>query len=280
MNKESLIEFNERGHTLSAPEVSSGASTEGPDFTPDSHEGAPQIVFPPDTRKQITDTTQYPWTTIGQLWMVFPNGETYTGTGTLIDGQHVLTAAHNLYGKDIGGWAKTVYFIPARNGDERPYGNVAASRLFITEDYFTLSPPDPNRIADGGIEDYTLYTQDYAVVRLKEPLDLPIMGIVAASNTQLNGSNARITGYPGDRPAGTMWTDRGPLAKPDEHFLFYKINTWRGESGAGLFVDLDLPDGKSIVGVHVAGDQKLDSNFAVRLTNEEVNNIKAWMRAI
>lgn len=279
MNKESLAEFNDHGHPLSVPEVRLGASSDGAAFARDSLEGAPQIVFPPDKRQRVTETTEYPWITIGQLWMSFPNGESYTGTGTLIDRQHVLTAAHNVFGKDIGGWAKTVYFMPARNGDQLPYGTVPASRLFITEDYYTLSPPDPNRNADGGVKDYTLYTQDYAVVRLKEPLDLPIMGFLAASNTQLNESKARITGYPGDKPAGTMWTEEGPLAKPDEHFLFYKINTWRGESGAGLLVDLEMPYGKSIVGVHIAGDQKLDSNFAVRLTNEEVSNIKAWMRA-
>lgn len=36
--------------------------------------------------------------------------------------------------------------------------------------------------------------------------------------------------------------------------------------------------GESIVGVHVAGDRRLETNFAVRLTNTEINQVKAWMR--
>ncbi|WP_426564647.1 trypsin-like serine peptidase [Angustibacter sp. McL0619] len=270
--------FAEEGHALSVPEPQSGQSADGATFTVGSPDGAPQIVFPPDDRKKVTDTTTYPWNTIGELRMAFPNGETYTGTGTLIDKQHVLTAAHNVFGNDIGGWAKTVYFQPARNGEHYPYGNVGATKVFITEGYYTLSPADPNATSDGNVEDYTLYTEDYAVVRLQRPLDLPFMGTFAASDTQLDGAQARITGYPGDKPEGTMWTAAGPLAKPDQHFLFYKVDTWKGQSGSGLFVDLDLPYGKSVVGVHVAGVRRLETNFAVRLTNAEIKQIIAWMR--
>lgn len=277
MNDRSSAVFAEEGHTLSSPEIPF-EELPAEAYTTGSAEGAPTIVFPPDKRTRVTDTRIYPWSTIGELRMAFPNGKTYTGTATLIDEQHVLTAAHNVFGNDIGGWAKTVYFQPARNGDHYPYGTVGGSKVFITEDYFTLSPPDPNRNSDGTVEDYTLYTQDYAVVRLQRPLKLPFMGTYAASDTQLDDAPVRITGYPGDKTEGTMWTAAGPLAKPDEHFLFYKVDTFRGESGSGLFVDLDLPIGKSIVGVHVAGDRKLGTNFAVRLMNTEIYQIKAWMR--
>lgn len=268
MSRDTLSDFPRQGHLLDTPAGSS----------PDGDGERVGIVFPPDERVRVTDTTNYPWLTIGQLWMSFPNGKSYTGTGTLIDRQHVLTAAHNVFGRDIGGWAKEVYFMPARDGDHKPYGTLPAARVFITEEYFTLSPADPNETPDGNVEDYTLYTEDYAVVRLQKPVDLPIMGMVAATDRQLDGAVARITGYPGDKPDGTMWTDTGPIAKPDAHFLFYKIDTWKGESGSGLFVDLPLPEGKSIVGVHVAGSRRLDSNFAVRLTDHEVKQVIDWMR--
>lgn len=235
----------------------------------------PEIVFPPDTRTRVLDTTVFPFIAQGELTMQFPNGHTYTGTGTLIDRQHVLTAAHNVFGNDIGGWARNLWFAPARNGGNVPYGFLPATRLFITEEYYTLSPPDPNSVP---VEDYTLYTEDYAVVRLRDPIDLPILGIYAAPDDELRGA-IQISGYPGDKPEGTMWTDSKPLTGMDEHFLFYRINTYRGQSGAGLLADIPLPIGKTIVGVHVAGDARLGTNFAVRLDDDKIGTIQRWMRS-
>ena len=158
-------QFNPEGHVLSTPVIVGGRTDSGAVYTTAGAPGLPQIVFPPDTRTEVDDTRAYPWNTIGQLVMSFPNGKTYTGTGTLVDRQHVLTAAHNVFGNDIGGFVETVYFIPARNGDEMPYGVYGASRVFITEEYYTLSPADPNATPAGDVEDYTQYSQDYAIER-------------------------------------------------------------------------------------------------------------------
>lgn len=235
----------------------------------------PAIVFPPDTRTRVMDTTSFPFEAQGQLIMQFPNGEEYTGTATLIDHQHVLTAAHNLFGNDIGGWARNVWFIPARNGDKKPYGTLAATKIFITEEYYTLSPPDPNSVP---VEDYTLYTQDFGVVRLRDPIKLPILGMYAARNSEIGGE-IQISGYPGDKPEGTMWTDKKPLTSTSDEFLFYRINTYRGESGASLLADISLPVGKTIVGVHVAGDERLKTNFGVRLDDAKIDIIRKWMNS-
>lgn len=236
----------------------------------------PQIVFPPDNRQRVTDTTAYPYITQGQLIMQFPNGKRYHGTGTLIDKQYVLTAAHNLFGNDIGGWANAVWFAPARNGDDVPYGFLPASSIFVTEDYRTLSPPDPNSVP---VEDVTLYTEDFGLVRLKDPINLPFMGMYAASDAELNRV-IQISGYPGDKPEGTMWTDHGVPTGVSEEFLFYRISTFRGQSGAALIADIPLPIGKTIVGVHVAGAEDLDTNFAVRLDNWKIKKVQEWMNSV
>lgn len=240
--------------------------------------GTPAIVFDPDTRQRVTPTTEFPWNTMGQLIMTFPNGKTYSGTGVLVDPQHVLTAAHNLFGNDIGGWAKEVWFIPARDGDDRPYGTMPAKTIFVTEEYRSLSPADPNATPTGTVEDVTKYTEDYGLVRLQAPLKLPIFGMYPASDHELQAP-ARITGYPGDKPQGTMWTDEKKLTNEDEHFLFYKINTYKGQSGSAIIQDLPLPVGKTIVGVHVAGSTKLNTNFAVRLDNDKLRRIRGWMQS-
>lgn len=261
------------GHEL----IASDASSRAPEPTP-AGGVTPAIVFNPDTRQRVTPTTEFPWKAMGQLLMKFPNGQTYSGTGVLVDKQHVLTAAHNLFGNDIGGWATEVWFIPARDGDARPYGSLPAQNIFVTEEYRTLSPADPNATPTGTVTDYTQYTEDYGLVRLREPVELPIFGMYAASNQQLRAP-ARITGYPGDKPAGTMWTDEKSLNNADDHFLFYKINTYKGQSGAAIIEDLGLPVGKTIVGVHVAGSTKLDINFGVRLDEDKLAQIRDWMQS-
>jgi glutamyl endopeptidase len=274
--------YQKTGQLLTAPRVEIRETENGEVFTRtlETLEPQPQIVFPPDTRTQVRQTTEFPYIAMGQLVMDFPNGKRYTGTGTLIDGRHVLTAAHNLYGNDSGGWALRVWFVPARNGDEMPFGILEAEKIFITEEYKTLSPPNPNATWQGNVDDCTPYTEDYGLVRLKKAINLPILGMYAASNHVLN-CPARITGYPGDKaPENTMWTDSKNLTfPPDDTFLFYRINTFNGQSGAAVIADLDLPVGKSIVGIHVAGDPKLRTNFGVRLTRDIINQVLAWMNS-
>src|SRR5690606_31347750 len=121
-----------------------------------------QIVFPDDRRTRVADTTKYPYRAIGWLEMTFPNGDTYTGTGTLIGAYHVLTAAHNLYGQELDGWVKRVTFTPAKNGNSNPpWGSANAARVRIPEEYVHLSPPSP---FGGVVDDVTKYIYDFGLV--------------------------------------------------------------------------------------------------------------------
>lgn len=235
-----------------------------------------KIVFPPDSRVRVTPTTAFPWNTIGQLIMKFPNGKTYGGTGTLIDEWHVLTAAHNLYGNDKGGLAVDVTFIPAFDAGTMPYGSAKAARLFVTDDYTHLSPPDPEETPVLDPNDVTQYTEDYAVIRLKTPFNLPYLTMAAPFDEDIQGTDARITGYPGDKTFGQMWTAHGPLGAPDDEFLFYKIDTFKGESGSAVTVVGEGSPYPVIWGVHVAGSAALGTNWAVRLTEDRIDQINRW----
>lgn len=235
-----------------------------------------QIVFPPDHRARVTPTTSAPWNSLGQLVMRFPNGDTYSGTGVVIDERHVLTAAHNVFSSELGGFVTRCVFLPARDGTTL-HGSVEANGAHITEEYRTLSPADPDSLPEGGVTDYTLYTEDYAVVRLASAIDNPALAPLAASDHQLDHAAVGVAGYPGDKqPPDTLWASSGNLGAPDDEFLFYQIDTFRGQSGAPVL----LPQGQhapAIVGVHVAGDSRLQANFAVRLTPERVAQIQEWV---
>ena len=216
---------------------------------------------------------------MGQLTMRFPNQEVYVGTGTLIDELHVLTCAHNLYSKEDGGWATSVDFVCARNGPHEPYGRVLARRLWIPEEYRTLDAPNPNR-SNGYVAEVTQFLYDYGVVSLREPLEAPgSVPLYASPDSKLQKRHIGIWGYPGDKPAGTMWGTEGAPPTTSESLLFYRLATFNGQSGSGvLFRTSTVP---KVVGIHVAGDQALGTNFAVRLTEEIIAQIRGqWVGGV
>jgi V8-like Glu-specific endopeptidase len=71
-----------------------------------------------------------------------------------------------------------------------------------------------------------------------------------------------------------MWTEKGNIDSFDEEFLFYTIDTSKGQSGAAVEMRKSYP---AAIGVHVAGSKKLKTNFAVRLTEDKVSTIQSWM---
>lgn len=235
-----------------------------------------EIVFPPDQRVRIADTSTFPVRRIGRLEMTFPNKKVYSGTGTLIDDYHVLTAAHNLWGKELGGWATGVSFTPAQNGpNDAPYGTGWAKRLDVPEEYRTVAPPSPLLTPGGVVVDYTQYVYDFGLITLDRAFDGTEIGLFAFDDGALMADPVSIIGYPGDKPVGTMWGETGRLGSVAEEFLFYKIDTYKGQSGSSLL--RSRQGAVYSAGVHVAGSQTLDTNFAVRLNQDNIDQILAWM---
>ncbi len=243
--------------------------------------GTSDIVFPPDTRTRVDDTTAWPYNTIGLVQMRFPNGKRFLGTGTLINENHVLTCAHNLYSAEDGGSAVEVVFSPGRNGEETPYGTYYAKTIYYPELYSRLAPQNPNENPGGVVEDYSHYLYDYGLIRLNKIVDRDMhFGLFAATDEQLRAMDVNITGYPGDkRPRKTMWQANGTFDNGiSDDFLFYTIDTYKGESGSAVngFVP-DTPPYRQIVGIHVAGSVRKQTNFAVRLTLDKMYQILEWM---
>ncbi|MFB9991912.1 trypsin-like serine peptidase [Deinococcus oregonensis] len=247
------------------------------------------IVFPPDTRVRIQATETYPYSATGQLQLKFKANPqtTYIGTGTLIGDTYVLTAAHNLWDSALGGYATSVVFTPGRNADAAPFGTAPASALYVPEDYITAAPPslltDPN---GGVVKDVTPFLSDFALIQLAKaaPLAAGRCRVQAYTDQTILNSPVILSGYPVDRqPAGSQWMWQSqpgqvrPSGDSGEHFLFYTLSTYGGQSGAGLLI----PDNTSrgICGVHVAGDAQLKTNFAVRINAENLDTIQAWQHS-
>lgn len=236
-----------------------------------------RIPFPPDHRERITPVTAPPWLAMGQLIMTFGHHGVYAGSGSLIAPDIVITAAHNLWDDQLGGFATKVVFIPARDGDVAPYGSLRGKKLHIPDLYRLQAPPNPNT-HDGDVKEVTRYLYDYGVVILEDAFwDTPLLNLNPASDEALHLQPAWVSGYPGDKPQGTLWEAQGPQQVEDE-LLLYSTATYRGQSGGPVTVALGPQSVRQIVGIHVAGDPDLERNFAVRITQDVLDEIHGWIR--
>ena len=76
----------------------------------------------PLTFEQITNTRVAPFNAIVYIETLWPNGRRSMGTGFLLRPDMIITAGHNMYFYEFGGWGRSNVIIPAVNGHETPFG--------------------------------------------------------------------------------------------------------------------------------------------------------------
>ncbi|MGB7069896.1 MAG: trypsin-like peptidase domain-containing protein [Pyrinomonadaceae bacterium] len=259
-------------------------------------------VFDSDTRDRvpISQTLAVPYRWICRLTVpnVNPTEKGYgAGTGVLVGPRHVLTAAHVLIsetdpGKTVGDRLRVQ---PARNGQDKPFEEVRVAGWQVNPQWIL-------RHGNG----WRLQPQhDYGLVTLKKDVsawrDRRLGGcslgywglpdrcgagsIVGITPNLITGQNATVTGYPGDRPAATLWIADGALNHDNRlDMLIHTIDTKGGQSGAPVWI---MRNGVAcLVGIHsgasgrwssdASGTSTLTHNAAVILTPATVNNIESW----
>ena len=183
-------------------------------------------------------------------------------TATLIGPKHLLTAAHCVYNQQVGLWQNNLDFIPAKvNSTHIPFGRYEWRTVYA-----------PSRFIEGDLDP----VYDFAVVELEEPIGNEIgwAGVRAISEKE-DIKLIRMTGYPGDKPQGTMWTVACP-AGVENNKVVYQCDTFAGMSGSGIFTyDDESSEPGHIVGVHSYGG--IDSNGGVSINRERLKIISSWI---
>jgi len=221
-----------------------------------------ESIIGQDGRVKISPTTSFPYRTICKLYMIFGTNQ-YIGSGAIIDKNHVLTAAHNVYQKDEGGWVDSMLIIPAKDGSSEPYGSSTPKTIRVLSEWIINENPN----------------YDFAVITLYDDLGLSTgwMGRMTSDYSDpIYSGPLNIAGYPGDLDNGEyMYAsyENGDHATEFKHY--YYLDTFGGMSGSPVWIY----DGSNryIISVHAYGGTNMNSG--TRIDRVKFDTIEDWLLA-
>lgn len=231
-----------------------------------------------DGRDRVVDTRRYPFSAICALRMIDVGGKGWAGTGCMISQSLVLTAGHNIYKHDRGGFVKHATVYPGLNGSTNsPPFPAAGSKTFLTVKAWTVGRDQE---------------MDFGAIVLPTPLgkQCGYFSVSKLTDGTLNGLAVSVSGYPLDcpakgtarvalcgRPASTQWADQGNITYVEPTRLRYNMDTTEGQSGAPVFAHFDdKKDPFQVVGVHNYGHESF--NAATRINQAVFDMIVKWLK--
>lgn len=233
-----------------------------------------ESIIWPDDRTKVTDTSVYPWRTVCNLLMTFPDGAQGGCSGAIVgrsDGHGflVLTAGHCIYSHGNGGWATSVKVIPGLNDDYMPY-NYAWGAYLRSYTGWTVSG---------------MTQHDWGVVTLDRSVGdfTGWMGRMTASpSNSMYTSILNTAGYPGDKGGDTMWFDWDYGHSADEYNHWYYMDTYAGQSGSPVW--RFTGDSRYILTTHTCGTAGCGisgkgCNHGTRLNSDKFDRITSWVNS-
>ncbi len=224
-----------------------------------------ETVHGPDNRTRITATSVYPWRAHASLLITAADNSQWIGTGWFIGPRTLMTAGHVVYIKGSGvagrdGWVKRIQVMPGRNGSALPYGSVTSTNFRSVTGWTGSASGDENF--------------DYGAILLPTALGTTTgwFGFGVYADADLLGTVGNISGYPGDKPAGTQWYDARKIASVNSRKVFYDIDTAGGQSGSAVYRIIN--NDRFAFAVHAYGGAS--TNSGTRIVTPVYNNMVAW----
>lgn len=221
----------------------------------DDHEIAPFAIIGTDNRSKVTNTTEYPYSCIGSIYVKTVSNDSwkFRGSGFLVAPSLMLTAAHCVY--DQKDTITEIRFTPAKNGSTNPYGHAYSTKIHVPADF----------------KDSTSYDSkhDYALIELDKPIGntagyFPEIHMEKWDNVdpikdpdpdQFYKMNNRgcIAGYP-KQYSNLMYRESGVIYHRNSAlYLYYKVDTTDGQDGGPIFFT-DDNGVKKYMGIHIIND--------------------------
>ena len=177
-----------------------------------------------DERYPVDDTTYFPFTACGSLYIRWPNGAQGLGTAFLIDTNKIATADHFLYSFENGGHCSSAIFVPGQADKKEPFGRAAILQTVVPKEYQTERATD----------------YDYAVATISNHIGSRV-GYFGLTPTYNYTTIYESAGYPGDY-ANILEQRAIPVVAAGritgfEHIrkLVHRIDTEGGQSGSPIY---------------------------------------------
>jgi glutamyl endopeptidase len=221
------------------------------------------VVFGSDGRVQVTATGSFPGSARCRLALEFSDGYTSAGSGHVIGKKYIITAGHVMYSHDHNGWATKITAYCGQDGSTKPFGGTVATYMRTTQGWVDSEDDDV---------DYGLLTMDSNIGE-----QTGTFGYATFGDDYLDSAYAYVVGYPVDKAWGTQWSDGGYLTANSSDHVFYEIDTYGGDSGAGVVNHYN--GGRYVFAVHTGSGYYWLSyyNQATRITNARFYQIQGWL---
>lgn len=225
-------------------------------------EDKPAKIIGADNRVKITNATTFPYNTIVHLEMLAVNGVKYTGTGTIIAPNVVLTAGHCVFDYETGEYYKSIAIRrTASTGNLNEIVVARSTKLLAHPDFVSYAKSHPG-----------VYNSqnDIGLIFLNQNTGLST-GWMGLSTSSAAGQFINITGFPGDH-LGQLWGMGGNILRKNGNMLTYNIDMMGGQSGSPIYTAENY-----ILGVNVseAYSSYVLENYGVALTSNYLNWIQA-----
>lgn len=224
-------------------------------------EAVVEIVHGADDRVQIANTDTYPWRAHVSLRITAADNSLWIGTGWFVGPRILVTAGHVVYISNSGvdgrdGWVQKIVVMPGRNGGTLSYGSTVATSFRSVTGW-----------TNGGKANF-----DYGTILIDEPLGSRTGWFGFGNWSKLKGVGANISGYPGDKPAGTQWYAGRTVDSTTDRKVYYDIDTAGGQSGSAVYRIIN--GSRYGMAVHAYGGSRVNSG--TRINSKVFNNIKSW----
>lgn len=195
--------------------------------------------------------------TFPQVPMAFTSSPPFAGTGVPEGAPTVIPARPGLRAKDATGNESIAGIQSVIGADERK--QITDTTVFPNSAIASLEMtfPSTNQFICTGFLGYGVKTNDAAVV----------------------GTRVRIFGYPADKPAGTMWGMPKRIKGVGPHKLFYKADTFGGQSGSPVYGKLSnvcRPCGFGIHAYAVGIEPFPESSSGTRIDSTVFASLAFW----